>query len=1081
MGKRQAGEFVSGAIRRILSGTTGRIRPARTTERRSAPLDIAIPIHGNAALLKRCLDALLPTLSAGDRVWLVDDFSEQAEIDALLREFSNTWPDTRCLKNDRNLGFTGSCNRVFRLTDRDIVLLNSDTEPGQGWLEQLQACLDRNPRAGIVCPVSDHATLLSALPAAPPPLRENIVEKAASFTAGDIPIPTAVGFCMLIRRELLDEIGGFCRLFDPGYGEENDFSMRALRAGWRILAADRASVFHDKGSGSFSEERSREIKKKHQAMLERIWPEYTPLVQSWWRVNPLRTRTERLAGPRDTRPGVLHVLHRQSLIGGTERVTRTLVGALTPRYDQSMIYPGLTHNPWCDLEPRPAEGFRELMVNQRWIRPSTRISGHGADLSCRQSERTLAQVIAGSEPHIVHFHHMLHWDSLMLPALAKALGCRTVISVHDFWFQCPQYNQIEFARGLPCRRVSAVADDRCSNCLAGHAGPSLDARHYLPARQSLMENMLEAADAMVVPSGFIRDKLTLAFPGVDPGRIHLVPHGVELPEGTLRKESGPDRVVAFLGGDQPLKGAGLVLETARMMKNFPVTFRIHGRTRSYESIELPANVELAGFYRPDEVGETLKGVDLVLIPSFFEESYSLVASECWAHGIPVLCSRSGALGERVKPGVNGWLAPDMKPESWAKALARILGGDELERCLRRIADDPVTGIGQSSGVVHRLYQALLDRPPLPTPRVEGGKPLSRFDTKVRQLQESAGSRAPAGQPNRCLGIVRNHWGPANYRVRFPLEDLQRSGVTDACAMYVTPTSDFGLDEILETHRPKKILIQPYLSDRGMRLMESLHREPGLEVTLVIDDLWTAVPAQNPVSSRLPRDVHERLRHISLLSDCLVFTTDPLREALSVGHDNAHVIPNALPEWIWNAGMPAKRQRSGKPRIGWAGATQHGGDLAFLNEVVRATEHAADWVFLGMCPETLLHSVHDTRPMVPFEKYPGTLAALNIDLAIAPLADNAFNRCKSQLKILEYGILGIPSIAADLDPYRQAPVPRARSDDPAEWIARIEELLADEARRTELGTSLRNWVLENHMSAHRRPDWAKALGIDIDVG
>ena len=196
----------------------------------------------------------------------------------------------------------------------------------------------------------------------------------------------------------------------------------------------------------------------------------------------------------------------------------------------------------------------------------------------------------------------------------------------------------------------------------------------------------------------------------------------------------------------------------------------------------------------------------------------------------------------------------------------------------------------------------------------------------------------------------------------------------------------------------------------MRLMEALHREPGLRVALVIDDLWTAVPADNPVSRMIPADVEKRLRYAAMLSDSLVFTTAKLQEFLSFGHDDTYVIHNALPEWIWGSLRPPSCAPGEKLRIGWAGATQHGGDLAFLTEVVKATSDRADWVFLGMCPEPLRERVHNVQPMVPFSDYPATLNDLSLELAIAPLAVNDFNRCKSHLKLLEYGALGIPVVA-----------------------------------------------------------------------
>jgi GT2 family glycosyltransferase/glycosyltransferase involved in cell wall biosynthesis len=715
-GKAVVLQFIGRALDAILSVAGDAPLPASACPPRTAPLDIAIPVFNNSLLLGRCLDSLLHTLSEGDEVWLIDDASDESGIAGLMADFSGKWPATHKLKNSENLGFVGTSNRAFELTCRDIVLLNSDTEVAVGWLEHLQACLQRNPGAGIVCPLSNRATILSVLPTGDQGARAKIAAEAGESTVGDVHLPTAVGFCMLLRRELIEIVGVFSQAFAPGYGEENDLSMRAMKAGWDIVAADRACVFHHAG-GSFSSEQRNALQISHQVKLDRIWPEYRPLVQSWWRDNPLRVKTEHMARQGSELEGIVHVLHRQYHVGGTERVARTLIRALGGRYRQTLLYPGETDGAWCDLEIRSTDLCRELMLNNRWIKPGTRIAGHGADLSCPQSERVLARIVRGSGARIVHFHHILHWDSLLLPALARAMGCRVVISVHDFWFNCPIHNQLEHSSGQPCGRSHAQTDPRCVNCLKAYASRGLEegkqgqgTAMYASGRHALIRVMFENTDAILVPSRFIRNKLLTAYPTVSRDRIHVEPHGVTVPYAPALSGQGPGRVLAYFGGDQVLKGASIVLHLARSMPGSAVTFRIYGRIKGFDPASLPPNVELCGFYDPDDVSQSMQGVALALLPSYYEESFSMVASECWAHGVPVLSSARGALVDRVIPDVNGWLVPDMDPESWVCSLSAILAGDVIEKCRERLSRHSVTSIEQSAETVHHLYQGLLEMP-----------------------------------------------------------------------------------------------------------------------------------------------------------------------------------------------------------------------------------------------------------------------------------------------------------------------------------------------------------------------------------
>jgi GT2 family glycosyltransferase/glycosyltransferase involved in cell wall biosynthesis len=1074
--------FAQDSLSAVLAAVGVSPLPPDAPARRTAPLDIAIPVFNNAPLLRICLDSLLPTLVEGDSMWLIDDASTEPEISVLLADFRRRWSDTNLLVNPHNRGFVTTANRAFAATRRDVVLLNSDTEVAAGWLEHLQACLRRNPRAGIVCPISDRATILSVLPQADHKARTSIAAAAAATSVGDVLLPTAVGFCMLIRRELIEEVGVFSQAFAPGYGEENDLSMRALKAGWDIVACDQACVYHHSG-GSFGREQSKALQASHQAKLDRLWPEYGPLVQSWWRDNPLRVKTEHLAWQGDERTGVVHVLHRHSHVGGTERVARTLIKELGDRYRNVLLYPGTTSGAWCDFELRSDEPCRELMLNARWIKPRTLISGNGADLSCPQTERAFARVVRGSGARIVHFHHLLHWDSLLLPALARELGCRVVISVHDFWFNCPQYNQLEYATGQPCGRSHAQADERCSKCLVGHSSRGLESRNdeqgvavYTSGRHALIQVMLGAADAVLAPSEFIRQKLLTAYPSLSAGQLRVAPHGVPAPRLPSAPGQAAARVLAFFGGDQVLKGARLVLDIARSMRESAVTFRIHGRIKGFERASLPSNVELCGFYNPDDVSRAMEGVDLVLLPSYYEESFSMVASESWAHGIPVLGSTRGALAERVVQGVNGWLVPDMATGSWVNSLREILQGDAIERCREQLFRHSVTSIEQSSEALHLLYQDLLEQPALSVVPAPPAGPAARFRGKLEALRAGPQSPGKRSRARHCLGILRDHWGTAHYRVRFPLEELARSGGCALAGFHVVRKAGFDVARALRENAARHVVVQPYLSDEGLGMMEYLHREGGLHVTLVVDDLWTNLATDNPVRALMPDDVHRRLRHAASLSQSLVLTTHELARRLGLGHDNTHVINNALPDWVWRSlPAPSTRQQS-RLRIGWAGAPQHAGDLAFLVQVMQDTADLADWVFLGMCPDALRPYAREVHDMVSFDRYPAALSAAGLDLAIAPLTDNAFNRCKSHLKVLEYGILGLPVIAADLEPYRHCPVPLAAVDDAEDWVFKIRSLLENAAERRERGRALRQWVLDNHMQEHRLSEWETALGM-----
>ncbi|HNT38930.1 MAG TPA: methyltransferase domain-containing protein [Rubrivivax sp.] len=272
-----------------------------------APVDetveIIVPVHGGLAHVRRCVTSVLG--SAGSRPWqltVIDDASPDAETAAWLRALATLHPQVRVLGNARNLGFAATVNLGMRLAGRrDVVLLNSDTEVSGDWLDRLRAAAWSAARVGTVTPFSNNATICS-FPrfCADNPMPDGWTPAAlhALFArlldAQRLAIPTAVGFCMYIRRDCLDEVGEFdAAAFGAGYGEENDFCLRASRRGWTHLHALDAFVYHA-GGASFSA-RQQTLQAAALQTMRALHPQYEALVQAFVARDPARAARERVA------------------------------------------------------------------------------------------------------------------------------------------------------------------------------------------------------------------------------------------------------------------------------------------------------------------------------------------------------------------------------------------------------------------------------------------------------------------------------------------------------------------------------------------------------------------------------------------------------------------------------------------------------------------------------------------------------------------------------------------------------------------------------------------------------------------
>jgi GT2 family glycosyltransferase len=220
--------------------------------------EVIVPVYNGAEALAACLAALAACVPDAARVQLVDDASPDPRVAGLLERFTAS---ARCTvqrhRHSANLGFVATVNAAMARAAGDVVLLNADTIVTAGWLERLAACAASDPRIGTATPWSNNAEICSIpdfcvanpLPGDP----EAVARACRDAGPPDYPeLPTAVGFCMYIRRATLDAVSDFdVATFGRGYGEENDFCRRAAGHGWRNVLCDDTFVGH-RGGASFA-------------------------------------------------------------------------------------------------------------------------------------------------------------------------------------------------------------------------------------------------------------------------------------------------------------------------------------------------------------------------------------------------------------------------------------------------------------------------------------------------------------------------------------------------------------------------------------------------------------------------------------------------------------------------------------------------------------------------------------------------------------------------------------------------------------------------------------------------------------
>jgi len=232
--------------------------------------------------VQRCLESVIRYSGDRFRLILVDDGSGE-ECRDYLAAFAKAHTNCLIVRNEQPTGYTRAANRgLSHSTAPWVVLLNSDTVVTPLWLERLLECAGTDPRIGIVGPLSNAASwqsvpvrfdgrgdwALNPLPAGWGP--DQMAEVIAEVSQRQFPkVPLINGFCFAIKRSVIEAIGSFDeQAFPQGYGEENDYCLRAMAAGFLPAVADHAYVYHAK-SRSYTHDRRQALAEIGQAALER--------------------------------------------------------------------------------------------------------------------------------------------------------------------------------------------------------------------------------------------------------------------------------------------------------------------------------------------------------------------------------------------------------------------------------------------------------------------------------------------------------------------------------------------------------------------------------------------------------------------------------------------------------------------------------------------------------------------------------------------------------------------------------------------------------------------------------------------
>ena len=602
-------------------------------------VDVLIPVYKGIDVTEACIRSVLAVIRPDDRLILIADCPPEAAMPAMLDRF-RLQDDIVLLHNDVNQGFVGSVNRGLSYSrDNDVLLLNSDTRLFPGGLEELRRVLHGADDIGTVTALSNNATIFSyPHPALPMGRLEDIawdeVARAARVASGgrSVDVPTGHGFCMLIRRELLDRVGKLNECFGKGYGEENELCLRATDIGFRHVAAIGAFVEH-RESVSFGDNKEALIR-ENLPKLERMYPEYTAMIMGFEAIDPLRIArwpldavrlsTARAAGTRF----VLVVQHW--LGGGSDRAAND-IGAI------------VGYGRRTELRLRST---RSGSVELDCVNPMLRATFLDADAP------DLIRVLDAAGVDLVIFHQMLGFGTEMIQALSLwSRSRRSIAYLHDFYPICPRVTLIDAVDGYCGVQPSDVCD-RCIALGGGHGASRLKALTATEHR-ALFAEVLGGMHAVVAPSADAARHVARVLPNLP---VLVVPHPEPPTAATPVRRTRDPGAIAILGAIGPHKGAEKLLELAQtaLLSHPKMKFNVIGYTSLDDKLKKLPNVSITGKYRSGELPALVSAsrATVALFLHVWPETYSYTLSEAVEAGLVPVVPNLGAPAERVC--ATGW-------------------------------------------------------------------------------------------------------------------------------------------------------------------------------------------------------------------------------------------------------------------------------------------------------------------------------------------------------------------------------------------------------------------------------------------
>lgn len=622
-----------------------RLSPCKYTH--STRCVVVLPVYkGLNETLCSVFHALKSRISDSYSLLVINDCGPDEELNIKLQQLSEKGLfDYYC--NKTNLGFVKTVNyAITHLSHNlDVILLNSDAFVFPGWFEKMIRYADQDESIATITPMSNNATICSypftnydnnkELEITPAQLNNLASEINKNLY---VETPTGVGFCFYMRRTVIDKIGLLDDVhFKVGYGEENDFCMRAIHAGFKNIIIGDVFVFHV-GSVSFSATKEENMKRGANA-LKLKHPNYNYLVQNFINVDPpflLRANLDlaRLKFLIKNQKCIVFISHNWG--GGIDTYLEQIINKYT---NESIFCIVLTVHD-RELYSISLEKFEQLDFNNL------------KNLSLRGNLDFLNLFFKTIDPDLVHINSFagLDWyyhQKLLTYFSSSNLKYKFVIHDYacmsnDYTLLSPEYIY-EKEPSLEKRNIWNNFKTPISN---------LNMTDVFE-RQAAYADFFHNCSIIEAPSKRARDIILSDFPDLN---IDVIPHDTlvkNILPARRSKEIGKIKI-ATIGAIGLAKGSQLLSALAldSQTRDLNITYFVVGYVNAALKQDMKKNgIRISGkFQNENECINILREIspDIVLLPSICEETFCYTLSIVLALKIPTIVFDIGAQSERTQ-------------------------------------------------------------------------------------------------------------------------------------------------------------------------------------------------------------------------------------------------------------------------------------------------------------------------------------------------------------------------------------------------------------------------------------------------